>query len=274
MHTTSLAPAKTAEPGLSAGELVRFREQGWVGNFPLVNAAEASSIASRRESQIARFSYPDNRGLQGGPGAFERRPWFKSMHAYLPDYFALASHPAIVGRVASILGPDLIAWGVTTILMQPGQVHRWHVDLEHTHWEGVSAFIGLQGNMTQTNLKVVTRSQRMGALPQHLGIHSDADALAACRRGDPAAALEVMDVEVGEFSLFDGRLWHGSHNTGEVPRIAMIAQYARPDARIRIPLNWDEPIRWHPDPPPCVLVRGQDRYGINRVVTAPLHLAD
>lgn len=272
MHATAPHPATTAAPGLSVAELARFREQGWVGNFPAITGTQAQAIAAQRGTDIARFSYPDNRGLQGGPEAFESRPWFKSMHAYLPDYFALASHPAIVGRVASVLGPDLIAWGVTTILMQPGQVHRWHVDLEHVHWEGVSAFIGLQGNSTQTNLKVVTRSHLSGALPQKLGIRSDADALAACRRGDPACALEVMDVKVGEFSLFDGRLWHGSHNTGQVPRIAMIAQYARPDARIRIPLNWDEPIRWHPDPPPCVLVRGQDRYGINRVVTAPLPL--
>ena len=272
MHATTPTAEQDRQPTLDAGELARFKERGWVGNFPALAAAEAEAIAGRRALEITRFSYPDNRGLAGGPGAFERRPWFKSMHAYLPDYFALASHPAIVGRVASILGPDLIAWGVTTILMQPGQVHRWHVDLEHVHWEGVSAFIGLQGNTTQTNLKVVTRSQGIGALPQRLGIRSDADALAACRQADPACALEVMDVQVGEFSLFDGRLWHGSHNTGQTPRTAMIAQYARPDARIRIPLNWDEPIRWHPDPPPCVLVRGQDRHGINRVVTAPLPL--
>jgi len=64
-------------------------------------------------------------------------------------------------------------------------------------------------------------------------------------------------------------MWHGSHNSGTLPRIAMITHYARPDARVRVPTNWNEPINWHPARPPCVLVAGEDRAGVNRLVVRP-----
>ncbi len=272
MHATSPTDTHRNHPGLSPDERSRFDADGWIGNFPLLSAAEAQRLCALWKQEVGKFTYPDNHGLEGRPLAFEQRPWFKSMHVYIPEYFALTSHPSIVERVASVLGPDLIAWGVTTILLKPGQAHRWHVDLEHVQWPGVSVFIGVQGNATATNLKVITRSHRVAELPQKLGVDSDAAALTACRARAGDCSLEVMDVKVGEFSLFDGRLWHGSGNTTAQPRIAIIAQYARPDASIGIPLNWDDPIRWHPEPPPCVLVRGRDTHGINRIVDKPLPL--
>ncbi len=50
------------------------------------------------------------------PDAFQRRPWFKSMHVLFPRFAEVAGHPAVVDRVASLLGPDILAWGVTTTM--------------------------------------------------------------------------------------------------------------------------------------------------------------
>jgi ectoine hydroxylase-related dioxygenase (phytanoyl-CoA dioxygenase family) len=75
---------------------------------------------------------------------------------------------------------------------------------------------------------------------------------------------------VGEFFIFHGWLWHGSHNRTWRVRTALIAQFTRPDAEVAVPLTYDEPIRWHRHRPPCILVHGSDRFGSNRLVAPPL----
>ena len=112
---------------------------------------------------------------------------------------------------------------------------------------------------------MISGSQDLAVLPQSLGKLSDDAALAESRRWQPASELITMDLKPGEFFLFDGRLWHGSRNRGWRSRSAIIAQYARPDARIAIPLSFDRPVRWHSYQPPCLLVRGEDRVGINKL---------
>jgi ectoine hydroxylase-related dioxygenase (phytanoyl-CoA dioxygenase family) len=148
-------------------------------------------------------------------------------------------------------------------------VHRWHVDLEHRQWHGVSVFLGLENLDLDSTLKVLTGSHRMPERPQAYGVQDDAGALAAVRRQASEAEIVRVPLEPGQFFLFAGRLWHGSHNTGTRTRLAMILHYSRPDVRVQVPLNFDDPIRWHPSRPPCVLVAGQDRHGLNRLVGRP-----
>src|SRR6201999_106301 len=174
---------------------------------------------------------PDQLARAVDPQALERKPWFKSMHAMVPEYFDLAGHPAIVGRVASLLGPDLIAWGLTLTRSTPGGVHRWHVDIEHMHWPGVSVYIGLENNDMHSTLKVLDGSHLMGARPQAFGVKDDASAKAVVEDKTPEAKVVRVPVRPGEFFLFHGQLWHASHNTGSNVRIAMIIHYSRPDVR-------------------------------------------
>ncbi len=254
---------------LDAAERGRFERDGWAGPYPLLEAAEVARACALRDQAVARVTQPGQLALATEPEAFEGRPWFKSMHALIPEYYDVASHPAIVTRVASILGPDVIAWGLTLTRSAPGAVHRWHVDIEHLRWPGVSVYIGLQNSSLHSTLKVLSGSQRMAARPQAFGVQDDASALAAVRPEVPEADIVRVPLQPGEFFLFDGRLWHGSHNTGAKVRIAMIIHYSRPDVRVQIPLNFEEPIRWHESRPPCVLVCGEDRHGVNRLVTRP-----
>jgi hypothetical protein len=256
-------------PQLSTEERARFEHDGWVGVYPLLSSAEVHRACELRDRLLPRVTHPDQMAQSVHPEAFERRLWFKSMHALAPEYYDVACHPAIVGRVASVLGPDLIAWGLTLTRSAPGGVHRWHVDIEHMHWPGLSVYIGMEHNDQDSTLKVLEGSQRMGARPQAFGVDDDASALAAVQAKAPEAKIVRTPVQPGEFFLFHGQLWHGSHNTGGKTRIAMIIHYSRPDARVRIPLNFDDPIRWHPSQPPCVLVSGEDRHGVNRLVGRP-----
>jgi hypothetical protein len=255
--------------GLDAGELARFERDGWVGVYPLFDAAHVDRLCKLRNRALPYITPPNDLAQATRPEAFEQRPWFKSMHALVPEYYDAACHPAIVRRVASVLGPDVLVWGLTLTCSLPGGVHRWHADIEHLRWPGVSVYIGLKNNDPDSTLKVLTGSHRMPERPQAYGVGDDAGTLAAVRPTMPEAQIVRIPVKPGGFFLFDGQLWHGSHNTGPNIRLAMIIHYSRPDVRVQIPLNFNEPVHWHESRPPCVLVCGEDRFGTNRLVGRP-----
>lgn len=261
-------PQANQVTGLSSQEIAHFGRKGWAGAFPLLTPAGVKR-ATDAYGQVADLVMPEHLlPTLHRNDAFAQRPWAKSLHAYIPEYQAIVSHPAIVNRVASLLGPDLIAWGLSVAVRQPGQKHRWHIDIEHHRWPGITVFIGLTGSTANSSLNVISGSHHTKAIPQFLKIESNKAALAkACRLG-ATCELETVVTQEGEFFMFDGLLWHGSANQSFSPRTALIAQYARPDARIEVPLTWNEPIRWLPASPPCVLVSGQDRFGINRIVAS------
>src|SRR5262245_7973482 len=219
--------ARLHSGGLSAEELTLFDRKGWIGGYPLLSPRGADELFRAGRRAARQFLRKELHRNAADEAAFERRPWYKSMHAYLPTFGRLASHPAIVTRVASILGPDIIAWGMTTSTLRPGQRHRWHVDIEHRRWPGVSVFIGLRNIARGSSLKVISGSHRVDCPPGAGGRLSDAEALSACRKVESNSELVTAEIGEGEFFIFHGRLWHGSHNRTWRVRTALIAQYAR-----------------------------------------------
>jgi hypothetical protein len=126
--------------GLSAEDLQHFKRQGWIGSYPLLSRSDVLDLCRSYRDTTVRFLHK-MRYARECADIFERLPWHKSAHTYLPAFRTLSAHPGIVEKVASILGPDIIAWGVTVSRLRPGQGHRWHVDVEHDSWPGVTAFI-------------------------------------------------------------------------------------------------------------------------------------
>lgn len=254
---------------LSNEELDHFRKKGWVGVFPLLTRSEVGELSALRERVMPRF-FPalEMPSLSQGH-SFAARPWFKSMHAFVDRFFDLAANPMIVGRLRRILGPDIIAWGLCTTFRKPGQIHRWHVDVEHRRWRGVSVYIGLAGATPESSLKVVDGSHLIREMPQDLDVSSDGEAVAVSRKFVPDAKLVTVAVNEGEFFIFDGPLWHGSSNETDQCRIAAIIQYTTPDQKVEIPTTWLGKPGWHTFPPPCVLVSGVDRYKRNCLVDKP-----
>src|SRR5689334_11588312 len=102
--------AEASRSGLSADELERFKRQGWIGPYPLLNGRDVSELCRSYRGTSVRF-IRKMRSAEEPAENFDRLPWHKSMHIHLPAFRMLSAHPAIVERVASILGPDIIAWG-------------------------------------------------------------------------------------------------------------------------------------------------------------------
>ena len=240
---------------LTEEERSAFAVNGWIGPFPLLSEDEVEALCSTYNDSKHLFRPEAETSASTAPDAFDELPWFKSLHARLPLFATVAAHPAIVGRLLPLLGPDVMLWGSSVTVRKPGQVHRWHVDVEHRAWRGITAFVGLQNTSHDSTLKVINRTHRLDTMPQELRVRSDADAVAAAQRlGIHDAVIVEVDLRPGEFFLFDGPLWHGSLNRGTTTRMALLTQYARTDAPVAIPLSWDQPIRWHPTRPPCLVV--------------------
>jgi mannose-6-phosphate isomerase-like protein (cupin superfamily) len=208
--------------------------------------------------------------------------WFKGRAVTSAAWFATASHPRIVDAVAELLGDDVMLWGASLVRRRPGIVHPWHTDIETSADlpGSVTVWIGLEHTSRESALQWIPRSHTFGLTIQERARRAGAararvvtdDVARWAAEIDPRCAPMRLDLRDGEAMLFDGRLWHASHNTGSRTRTALLLQYATPDRAIRIPdpAILDHPFRWLDRPwPPCVIVRGRARGASNRIVPAP-----
>jgi glycosyltransferase involved in cell wall biosynthesis/ectoine hydroxylase-related dioxygenase (phytanoyl-CoA dioxygenase family) len=254
--------------GLSDEESRTYSRDGWVGPFPLLTAEGVDTVLASYVRSMHRVTSAGKIGSARADDAFHAQPWFKSMHALVPELYDLCVAPSLLARVTAILGPDVIVWGCTGVVRRPGQRHGWHVDLEHQTWDGVSVFVGLQGMSDQSSLTVATGSHQVEFGSQRAPEEND-DEITAMILADERLRVTTVPLREGDCFLFHGRLWHRSHNTTGVARTALLIQYARPDAKVRIPLTFTDPISWHPASPPCVLAAGVDAFGRNHLSGRP-----
>jgi hypothetical protein len=83
----------------------------------------------------------------------------------------------------------------------------------------------------------------------------------------------MPDMTNGDALVFDGRLWHGTHNAREEgSRFAILLQYAKPTRPVKLidfrNLSW--PLQLLESPrPPVVVVSGTADPAINQIVPAP-----
>lgn len=243
----------------------RFVAAGCAGPVRVLEALECADLLRR---------------LAAAPPAAD---WAKGHGASSPAFHEIATRPAILDRVVELLGDDVLLWGASLLRRQPGKVHPWHADAESSAPDGrtVSVWIGLQGTCRASALRVVHGSHRAGVTVQEVaarrgrarGGFGDEEVAAWARELEPAAEVAAFDAADGDAIFFDGRLWHGSHNTSDAtPRVALLLQYATPRTPIRIPdpASFGWPFRFHPAPePPCVMVHGTGLDSPNRLVPPP-----
>ncbi|OJX23944.1 MAG: hypothetical protein BGO83_03565 [Devosia sp. 66-14] len=206
--------------------------------------------------------------------------WPKGWAAGSPAFHRVASDPRILDLVRPALGGDIVLWGTSLIVKAESDIHPFHTDVESMAPEGgfVTVWIGLENTDRSSGLKFVPGSHRYGVTVQELnhraGIgrdqSSDETTLNAARRHDPAAEIVQPEVHDGEALVFDGRIWHGSHNKTRAVRTALLLQYARADRPVRIPRRYTWPLAFRTSPkPPVVVVSGEGQRAANRIVRAP-----
>jgi quercetin dioxygenase-like cupin family protein len=214
--------------------------------------------------------------------------WDKDRAVSSAAYYRVATDPTVLALVEEVLGPDVLLWGAALAIRKPGQPHRWHSDRETATTSGttpttdgarsVAVWIPLRNGGPDSSLVVVPGSHRFGQPVQQVvsetGLPADgADdervaQWAAERGGDAFARPAAGD---GEAVIFDSRLWHSTVNGTPRTRVALLLQYATPETEIRVPPtgNFSWPFTPSDERPPCILVAGSDRAGVNDIVDPP-----
>src|SRR4029078_4236116 len=83
-------------------------------------------------------------------------------------------------------------------------------------------------------LHLISRSHRFGRPIQQevnergmrRGEATDEMVMAWAQEHDPLSDFVQPEMKDGQALLFDGRLWHGSHNRADRPRAALLLHYA------------------------------------------------
>ena len=181
--------------------------------------------------------------------------------------YDLAAHPAIIKRIAGLLGPDLVVWTTNFWLKEAGGAEiPWHQDINFWPIEppvNVSAWIAID-DVTVENacLRLIPGSHRQ-SLP-----HGRApDEMAIAEMADPAAydAGQAVNMELkpGEFFLFSERLLHASaKNTSDRRRLGLAVRVTVPFVHIF------QDSHLHPGHT-AILACGKDVMGFNRYAGRP-----
>lgn len=242
--------------GLTQQQLLAYASNGWVGPFDFLDEQQSCVLSEECEKRRDEFFSARDLKKSDHDLLCQGRPWFKSIHAHIPSLYDLCRRAEITDRVADILGDNLLAWGTAYIDAQPGHRHRWHVDVEHMLWDGITVFVGLTGMSELTTLNVVNGSHALMESPQELQLRTSDDIRTFLDANGHKGEIVPVPLRNGQFFIFAGRLWHASNNQSSNLRTSLIIQYASPSAEIRIPRSWDPPCQWSQIRPETVLARG------------------
>ncbi len=210
--------------------------------------------------------------------------WEKGYAASSRLFFEIASDKRIVDLVQTLIGLDILLWGASIVTKAPGEIHPWHCDIENTGMtpdQSVSVWIGLEHTSSDASLFLIPFSHRFAKTVQQVrqekGVArmqaSTPEVLRWAEENDQRSTVEHPVVKNGDALFFHGKIWHFSDNRSDASRSALLLQYATPETAIRIPdpnnLEWpfcqlELPL------PPCILLRGDDRFGLNRIVPPPV----
>src|SRR5262245_23243843 len=240
---------------LTEAEVARYRRDGMVFPVPVLAPDEATRFRGAFAEVAAR--------LGGRPVA--QAPGDPPQHVRWS--YDLATHPAILGAVEDVLGPDILVWTVSIFPKyprDPGYI-SWHQD--GTYWgldstEVVTAWVALTDSRVENGcMRVVPGSHRRPLLPHR-------DTYAADNRLSRGQEIEVevherdaVDVvlRAGEMSLHHVNIIHGSNpNPSDGSRIGFAPRYTTPRTR-----------QIDGEPLTAVLARGRDAYGHFRLLPAP-----
>jgi len=224
-------------------ELAEFHTRGFLGPFTLFEPDEMKAHWKRLRLQLfdrRNVAYPD---LQPGSGVYDYDRHLDN--SFLAD---IVCRPAIVHRMASILGPDVICWRSEFFPKYPGDEGTdWHQadtfgggnGIPHIVWPGGSDFGGsLTAWIAFTNaeeetacLQFIPGTQRTMYYDESKGMHYDLSRVnkkevGGVLRGffgydwreiqvdpnwepDEAKAVSVP-CRAGQFLIFTSRLMHAS----------------------------------------------------------------
>ncbi|TMQ03604.1 MAG: phytanoyl-CoA dioxygenase family protein [Deltaproteobacteria bacterium] len=229
---------------LTAAEIDAYHTTGYLGGLRVLSSDEVAKARRHGEQLVAR--------LGGAP----RPADMVQPHLHFRWAFDLATHPAVLAAVESLLGPDLLVHSSSLFYKPPRSLAfvAWHQD--GLYWRlsrpaVASAWIALTDSTRETGcMRVLPGSHAAGALPYTDGATVPENLLASGLRTTVTvdeAAARAVELCAGEMSLHHVDLLHASApNASPEPRMGLAVRYVPPSVSQQLP---------HHD---VVLARGRD----------------
>ncbi len=241
---------------LTRAEVDFFVEHGYLGPYAAMSPEDMAPIRREIEDKVLSTDGPNPRSRG------------QSRHMDQPAVYDLATHPAIIERMADLLGPDLIVWATNFWLKPPGGSEiPWHQDINFWPLEpplNTSAWLAIDKVTVENSCVQIIPGSHRQSLP-----HTRApEGVAFGEMADPAAfeaSGEInMELEPGEFFIFSERTLHRSSvNTSDKRRLGISIRVTLPIVHVfqdSSPLH-----RGHT----AILAKGKDVMGFNRYAGRP-----
>ncbi len=246
-------PAAPTSHRLSLEEVRRFHRDGFLGPITMMSPEEMAPIRAQIEQQVLEVDSPLSKSR------------VQSRHLDVPVVMDLCSHPAIVERVVSIFGPDVILWRSHFFNKGPGDLAvPWHQDINYWPIQptlNVSAWLAID-RVTEENscVQLIPGSHRQ-TVP-----HLKSEGTMFGEEADPdyfdASQAIKMELEPGQFFLFTERLLHHSApNTSDQRRLGLAVRMTVP----MVMVDHEKLFKGHHN----IVLSGEDRFGLNQIGERP-----
>ncbi|MGW0228114.1 phytanoyl-CoA dioxygenase family protein [Actinopolymorpha singaporensis] len=251
------ASAPATVPSLGRDEVRQFHELGYLGPYTAVPPAAMDAIRQRIDTEVIPT-----------PGPNPKNP-LQARHLDHRLVHDLIARPEILGRLRALVGNDLVVWASYFFTKEPGGKEiPWHQDANYWPIEpplNLSVWMAIDEVTTENSCVRIIPGSHRRVVP-HVPAR---DGVAFGQEADPAYVDEDAAVDMvlrpGQFFLFNERLLHQSHrNTSSRRRMGLSARYIPPFVAL---LDQDAPPLF-PDHA-CVVVSGDDTFGLNRTTNPP-----
>lgn len=213
---------------LSAAEMERYREQGYLSPITVMTPAEAAGYLERLDRAVAE------QPKEAGPALKMKS------HLVFGCLDELLHLPTILDAVEDVLGPDILAWSSSVFAKQardPRYV-SWHQDL--TYWgleppSVTTAWLALTESKVENGcMRVLPGSHQLDVV-EHRDTHAEHNMLSRGQQivveFDESQAADVV-LEPGQMSLHHVKTFHSSEpNPSERRRIGYAIRYIASDVR-------------------------------------------
>ena len=185
----------------------------------------------------------------------------QSRHLDSPIVYDLCSRPAIVEKMASIVGPDLVLWRSNFFNKGPGSNEiPWHQDWNY--WPlnpviNISAWLAIDAATTENScVQIIPGSHKKEIKHIRSTEGMVFDEMADPAHFDASRAIDMV-LKPGEFFLFNEKTMHHSNpNRSQKRRLGLAIRVTVPNVKI----DHSKMFEGHK----VILLRGEDRHQLNQ----------
>lgn len=254
--------ATASSHSLNADEILHYHENGVIGPYTLCEPEEMAACRSRIEEEVLA-TQPPFKPL----GATSNNPRHYR-HLDCRVVYDLCAHRAIVDRLASLFGPNLLLWRTSILLKETGADEGlrfpWHQDGTYFRLvpeANISFWLAIDEATEENGCVQLIPGTHTSILPEVSSGEDDFLGKQSDIKGIDTSNPIKMILRPGQFFIFSNRTLHFSQaNLSGKRRMSLVGRVVPTIVRVDRPFEKEEGV---------LLLCGKDEMGFNRVVDPP-----